>query len=36
MSRRLDGGSDVTAVLGWTPPQTEAPARRAPDQEGIS
>jgi hypothetical protein len=36
MSRRLDGGPNLTAVRGWTPPQTEAPARPAPEQEGMS
>jgi hypothetical protein len=36
MSRRLDAGSNVTAVRGWTPTQTEAPARPAPEQEGLS
>jgi hypothetical protein len=34
MSRRLDGGSNVTAVSGWTTLKTEAPAWPAPEQGG--
>jgi hypothetical protein len=35
MSRRLDGGSNVAAVRGWTQAQTEAPALPAPEQDGA-
>jgi hypothetical protein len=34
MSRRLDGGSNVTAVRGSARLRTEAPARPAPEQDG--
>src|SRR5262249_37042601 len=36
MSRRLDGGSNVAAVRGWTPRRTEAPAWPAPEQDGLA
>jgi hypothetical protein len=36
MSRRLDGGSNVTAVRAWTAFLTEAPARPAPERGGVS
>jgi hypothetical protein len=36
MSRRLDGGSNVTAVRGWTRFLTEAPAWPAPERDGSS
>jgi len=34
MSRRLDGGSNVTPLWQWETLQTEAPARPAPEQDG--
>jgi Zn-dependent M28 family amino/carboxypeptidase len=36
MSRRLDGGSNVAAVLEVADVLTEAPARPAPEQGGSS
>jgi hypothetical protein len=36
MSRRLDGGSDVAAVLELADVLTEAPAWPAPEQGGAS
>jgi hypothetical protein len=36
MSRRLDGGSNVAAALEVAHVVTEAPARPAPEQEGLS
>jgi hypothetical protein len=36
MSRRLDGGSNVTAVLEVAHVETEAPARPAPEEDGSS
>jgi hypothetical protein len=35
MSRRLDGGSNVTAVCLCARLQTEAPAWPAPEQNGV-
>jgi len=35
MSRRLDGGSNVAAVVEITIALTEAPARPGPEQEGC-
>jgi hypothetical protein len=34
MSRRLDGGSNVAAVLGFARLQTEVPAWPAPEHDG--
>jgi hypothetical protein len=36
MSRRLDGGSNVAAVLEIAPAETEAAAWPAPEQGGSS
>jgi len=36
MSRRLDGGSNVTAVVEVASAETEAPALPAPEQDGVS
>ena len=35
MSRRLDGGSNVTAVVEVARVETEAPAWPAPEQGGV-
>jgi hypothetical protein len=36
MSRRLDGGSNVTEVVEVAHAETEAPALTAPKQDGSS
>jgi hypothetical protein len=36
MSRRLDGGSNVAAVPEVTHAETEAPARPAPERDGLA
>ena len=36
MSRRLDGGSDEAAVLEVAAAETEAPARPAPERDGLA
>jgi Zn-dependent M28 family amino/carboxypeptidase len=36
MSRRLDGGSNVAVVVEVADVLTEAPARPAPEQDGLS
>jgi hypothetical protein len=36
MSRRLDGGSDVTAVLELAGVWSEGPAWPAPERDGVA